>query len=239
MKDRINKLFITQVLKISAAIATGIMLTSCDNSYVRSPTLEIEPKTDIEADAFGIIQKILELGQQSTEKIEDLDREEQEIVEPISFQELIEYLPEPPRKWKAEEPKGQSNSFGNYKVSPVKQTYSYQDKQMTVSIFDWAFNSALYLPFLLTTEFSQESTEGYNKGIEIDNIPGREAFLQLLDSISIPILIILAENAPPKSKAEMEAMAELEQVQTVWLEGTLGIYEEYPEAVTEAIQNFL
>ena len=73
----------------------------------------------------------------------------------------------------------------------------------------------------------------------IDPVADREEFLQLLDSISIPILIILAENAPPKSKAEMEAMAELEQVQTVELRGTLGIYEEYPEAVTEAIQNFL
>ncbi len=73
----------------------------------------------------------------------------------------------------------------------------------------------------------------------IDPVTDREEFLQLLDSVSMPILLILAENAPPKSKAEMEAMAELEQVQTVRLRGTLGIYEEYPEAVTEAIQNFL
>ncbi|MEL4896336.1 alpha/beta fold hydrolase [Crocosphaera sp. Alani8] len=73
----------------------------------------------------------------------------------------------------------------------------------------------------------------------LDPVADREEFLQLLDSISIPVLIILAENAPPKSKVEMEAMAELEQVQTVKLGGTLGIYEEYPEAVTEAIQNFL
>ncbi|ACB54203.1 hypothetical protein cce_4856 [Crocosphaera subtropica ATCC 51142] len=73
----------------------------------------------------------------------------------------------------------------------------------------------------------------------IDPVADREAFLQLLDSISIPILIILAENAPPKSLVEMEAMSESEQVQTVELRGTLGIYEEYPEAVTEAIQNFL
>ena len=55
----------------------------------------------------------------------------------------------------------------------------------------------------------------------------------------MPIAIVLAENAPPKSKAEMEAMAELSKVQTVKLSGTLGIYEEYPEAVTEAIENFL
>ncbi len=73
----------------------------------------------------------------------------------------------------------------------------------------------------------------------IDPVTSREEFLQLLESLSIPVLIILAENAPPKSKAEMKAMAELDKVQTVRLEGTLGIYEEYPEAVTEAIQNFL
>ena len=73
----------------------------------------------------------------------------------------------------------------------------------------------------------------------IDPVTSREEFVQLLESISIPVLIILAENAPPKSKAEMEAMAELDTVQTVRLAGTLGIYEEYPEAVTEAMNNFL
>ncbi|NEP62789.1 MAG: alpha/beta hydrolase, partial [Symploca sp. SIO2G7] len=54
---------------------------------------------------------------------------------------------------------------------------------------------------------------------------------------SMPVLIIVAENAPPKSKAEMEAIAELKQVQTVRLTGTLGIHEEYSEAVTEAIMS--
>lgn len=73
----------------------------------------------------------------------------------------------------------------------------------------------------------------------IDPVNNREEFLQLLESVSIPVSIILVENAPPKSKAEMSAMAELAKVQTVRLAGTLGIYEEYPEAVTEAIQNFL
>ncbi|NJK58836.1 MAG: alpha/beta hydrolase [Pleurocapsa sp. SU_5_0] len=73
----------------------------------------------------------------------------------------------------------------------------------------------------------------------IDPVTKREEFLLLLSSVSIPVLTILAENAPPKSKAEMEAMAESERVETVKLPGTLGMHEEYPEAVTEAIQNFL
>jgi pimeloyl-ACP methyl ester carboxylesterase len=72
----------------------------------------------------------------------------------------------------------------------------------------------------------------------IDPVTNREEFLSYLSSVSIPVLIILAENAPPKSKAEMEAMVELKQVQTVRLPGTLGIYEEFPEAVTEAMKKF-
>lgn len=73
----------------------------------------------------------------------------------------------------------------------------------------------------------------------LDPVTNSEAFLHLLSSVSLPVLIILAENAPPKSKAEMIAMAELEGMQTVRLNGTLGIYEEYPEAVSEGIQNFI
>jgi hypothetical protein len=71
----------------------------------------------------------------------------------------------------------------------------------------------------------------------IDPVTKREEFLQLLSSASFPVIIILAENAPPKSKAEMEAMGR-EQVGVVRLRGTLGIHEEYPEAVTKMIQLF-
>ena len=72
----------------------------------------------------------------------------------------------------------------------------------------------------------------------IDPVANREEFLHYLSSVSMPVSLVLAENAPPKSKAEMSAMAELD-VPAVELRGTLGIYEEYPEAVAEAISNFI
>lgn len=72
----------------------------------------------------------------------------------------------------------------------------------------------------------------------IDPVANREEFLHDLSSVSMPLLLVLAENAPPKSKAEMSAMAELE-VETVRLPGTLGIYEEYSKSVAEAINNFI
>ena len=72
----------------------------------------------------------------------------------------------------------------------------------------------------------------------LDPVTNREEFLHLLSSVSIPVSIVIAKDAPPKSKAEMEAMTE-SKMPTVRLPGTLGIHEEYPEAVTEAIQSFL
>ena len=73
----------------------------------------------------------------------------------------------------------------------------------------------------------------------IDPVTSRDEFLALLSSVAAPKLIIVAENAPERSQAEMTAMADLEEVQAVRLPGTLGIYEEYSEAVVEAIQNFI
>ena len=73
----------------------------------------------------------------------------------------------------------------------------------------------------------------------IDPVTNRQDFLQLLESVAVPVAIILAKNAPPKSKAEMSAMAELPEMQTANLEGTLGMHEEFPKVVAEAIESFL
>ena len=73
----------------------------------------------------------------------------------------------------------------------------------------------------------------------IDPVTKREEFLNYLSSVTMPVLIIVANDAPPKSKVEMIAMKEVEQLQTVNLAGTLGIYEECYQLVTEEIQNFL
>lgn len=73
----------------------------------------------------------------------------------------------------------------------------------------------------------------------LDPVENRKQFLELIQSLSIPVFIIIAENAPPRSKAEMEAIAELEQVQSVYLPGTLGLHEEFSETVTQEIQKFM
>ena len=149
-----------------------LLVTTGCNSASNSPpkTSEVESGIDWQKNLSAAIQ-IIEIGRTDSVKVTN-----NEPIEPISLRELLEYLPDAPRGWSAKEPEGQTNSFGNYSVSQVSQTYTNDNKRMEVSIFDWAFNSALYTPFLLSTEFSQESTTGYNKGIKIDDMPGREEY---------------------------------------------------------------
>ncbi len=73
----------------------------------------------------------------------------------------------------------------------------------------------------------------------IDPVTNRTDFLAYLESLSVPVLVIVAEQAPPKSKAEMEAMISLPSVQGIRLAGTLGIHEEYAAEVSAAILDFL
>jgi pimeloyl-ACP methyl ester carboxylesterase len=73
----------------------------------------------------------------------------------------------------------------------------------------------------------------------LDPTSNQAEFLANLAALSHPILIIVAEDAPPKSQAEMEIMTSLPNIESVRLSGTLGIHEENPESVTEAIYHFL
>ncbi|OUL19951.1 alpha/beta hydrolase [Nostoc sp. 106C] len=73
----------------------------------------------------------------------------------------------------------------------------------------------------------------------IDAVHEQSDFLGLTQSLSVPLMVIIAESSPPKSKAEMEAMAALLGVSSVILPGSLGLHEEYPAEVLEAVLPFL
>lgn len=188
MKNIFARLSIKTIFNLAFLVATGGFLVSCAiNGDIHSSALKVEEGINIEGNPLDIIQKILELSTEELDVEDNLDRTKE--TEPISFRDLIGYLPQSPKGWTAERPQGQTTSFGDYSVSQVKQKYFQANKTMTVSIFDWAFNSALYMPFLLSTEFSQESTEGYNKGIKIDDIPGRENYDYYTKKGSLRLLV--------------------------------------------------
>lgn len=185
MKTTIINLFLSTLI---LGLSTGCSTFS--NSQSRSLELdfsEVEEGIDIEQNPWEAIQKVIELGKNINNISEKIIN--QESVEAISFKDLIEYLPETPLGWTADKPQGETNSWASYSISQVSQAYTRDSKQIKVSIFDWAFNSALYTPFLLSTEFSRESTEGYNKGIKIGDIPGREEYSYASKQGSLNLLV--------------------------------------------------
>lgn len=102
----------------------------------------------------------------------------------------------------------------------------------------------------LTDEFIAQRHEGTQKNGAryapaafvtggLDPVQERQDFLAYFAGLSVPLLMLLAEQAPPSSKAEMEAIAALPQVQALRLSGTLGMAEEYGAEVAGAISPFL
>ena len=73
----------------------------------------------------------------------------------------------------------------------------------------------------------------------LDPYLDRSAAIAHLQSLSIPVLVAIGENSPPKSKAEMLALSEVTNVISHTLPGTLGLHEEYPAELYEAILPFL
>lgn len=65
----------------------------------------------------------------------------------------------------------------------------------------------------------------------LDPMDDRDEWLRVGRSLSLPVQVIIPEQAPPKSKAEMEALAALPQIQEKRIPGTLGVHEEYAAEV--------
>jgi len=74
----------------------------------------------------------------------------------------------------------------------------------------------------------------------LDPFPSRQEFLDCVRAVSDPVMALFSENAPRKSRAEMEALAALPQVTTVRLPaGKLSVYEEFPGETARAIAQFI
>jgi pimeloyl-ACP methyl ester carboxylesterase len=74
----------------------------------------------------------------------------------------------------------------------------------------------------------------------LDPLASREAFLDLARRASAQMLLIYGAETPPKSRAEMEALAAVAGVRTARLpKGKLSVHEEFPDATMQAIAPFL
>jgi hypothetical protein len=74
----------------------------------------------------------------------------------------------------------------------------------------------------------------------LDLISDRALFVELAKRVKDPMLVLYGIETPRRSKAEVEALVVLPQVQAGELpRGKLAVHEEFPEAVAEKLSAFL
>ncbi len=73
----------------------------------------------------------------------------------------------------------------------------------------------------------------------VDPVRERADFLAYFQPLPVPVMVIIGENVPSKSREEMDALTELQGVQTSVLPGSLGMHEEFADTVVEVIWDFL
>ncbi|QKQ76843.1 alpha/beta fold hydrolase [Nostoc sp. TCL240-02] len=73
----------------------------------------------------------------------------------------------------------------------------------------------------------------------LDAVREQSDFLQLVQSLTVPIMVVIGESSPPKSREEMNALVALPEIRSVVIPGSLGLHEEYPTVVLEVVQDFL
>ncbi len=73
----------------------------------------------------------------------------------------------------------------------------------------------------------------------LDPFVSRDEFLAPFQALSMPALVIVGTSAPPGSTAEMEALNQFSQLDLQHLPGSLGLHEEYADAVARVMLPFL
>lgn len=160
-------------------------LAACSSGSKEST--KIEEGENLSKNPLGAFSQLAKAGS-DLEKIQK-DLENMKPVEALHFNELIKYLPEAPGGWEAEAARGETNQMGEWKLSQASRQYNSGDKSMEVQIQDWAYQYGLYAPFFLSASFSQETTEGYNKGIKVGEDPGREEYQTAQQRGNLSLLI--------------------------------------------------
>lgn len=73
----------------------------------------------------------------------------------------------------------------------------------------------------------------------IDPVQERSDFLAYFQPLPVPVMVIIGEQVPPKSRVQMDALADLPGVQSCVLPGSLGMHEEYGDTLAEVVWDFL
>jgi pimeloyl-ACP methyl ester carboxylesterase len=73
----------------------------------------------------------------------------------------------------------------------------------------------------------------------LDAFRSRSRFLDAARACPVPLFVAIGMSTPPKSLAEMQALAALPNVRSRTLPGSLAFYDEYPDETAASIDDFL
>lgn len=73
----------------------------------------------------------------------------------------------------------------------------------------------------------------------LDRVKSRQDWFSWFQPLPVPVMMVIGENMPPKSRQEVEVLAHFSGVQVYRMPGSLGLHEEYPEQLAEGILAFL
>ncbi|NJP10074.1 MAG: alpha/beta hydrolase [Leptolyngbyaceae cyanobacterium RU_5_1] len=69
----------------------------------------------------------------------------------------------------------------------------------------------------------------------LDPVRNRMEFIDYFQPLTVPVLIVIGEQTPPKSREEMEVVVHFSGVQVYRIPGSLGLHEEYSTELVDGI----
>ena len=184
-----------------------------------------ETGQEVSKNPFAAVKQLADAAQKTAEDMQKM--QEMKPVEPVKFDVLIPFLPAP-EGWKAEEAKGSTSAMGEWKITVVSNRYQRGGgeadpppplQSVEVEITDGGFAPMVYAPFKMMSQFSNESTEGYQKGVTVDGgHPGFETWQKA--SKSSELTVLLANRFLVQLKGDQVEAATLRE----WL-GTMKLGE--------------
>jgi hypothetical protein len=107
----------------------------------------------------------------------------EKVVDPLHFRDLLPHLPAAASGWTADEPNGSTTAMAESKVTVVSNQFrnaatdGSPEQSVSVEITDGGFAAAISAPFEMMTLMSNETTDGYQKGVTVEGgYPGYETW---------------------------------------------------------------
>lgn len=100
--------------------------------------------------------------------------------QPVHFSKLLPFLPDQVEGFTAQKPDGSTTSMSGFSMSQVSREYrkgeGEGEQRVTLKISDGTGNEAFKAMHAAMPEFSNETTEGYEKGFKLDGNPAVEKY---------------------------------------------------------------